>query len=141
VKILVVPGNVHTAKSYPHWPQLLKLLEGHEVRKILGELPLSEIIEAVNWCDVWVSIDSFLQHLVAYYKLKPGVVIWSKSNPAIFGYSTNINLLKDRKYLKPQQFKWWRDEPDDLDAFVAPEIIVQEIERIKEDKHGVVATQ
>ena len=124
MKILVVPGNVHTAKSYPHWDRFLELLRGHEVTTISGTIPLEQVIGLVNWCDVWVSIDSFLQHLVAYYKLKPGVVIWGLSDPLIFGHPENINLLKDRKYLRASQFHWWRDQPSVPDAFVEPEQVL-----------------
>ena len=129
MKILVIPGNVHTAKSYPYWDQLLELLKDHEIRRVEGVLPLQQVIDQINWCNVWITIDSFLPHLVVYHKLKRGVVIWGKSDPLIFGYPTNINLLKDRKYLKPNQFKWWKDEPDDPDVFVLADIVVQAVEK------------
>ena len=125
MRILIVPGNNKNAKSYPHWDRLLELLGDHEIKKIEGILKEQEIIDWVNWCEVWISIDSFLQHLVSHYKLKRGIVIWGKSDPEIFGYKTNINLLKDRKCLRAEQFKWWKDEPIDPDVFVPPEMIVE----------------
>lgn len=125
MKILVVPGNVQNAKSYPYWERFLKLANKYEVKTINGILPDKEIIGLINWCDIWISIDSFLPHLAHYHKLKRGIVLWGQSDPNIFGYPTNINLLKDRKYLRPDQFKWWKDEPHNPEVFVTPEEILQ----------------
>ena len=129
MKILIVPGNIQNAKSYPHWGRFVELAKHHEIRKIEGMLPEREIIDLVNWCDTFVSIDSFLPHLAHYHGLTSGIEIWGKSDPEIFGYKKNINLLKDRKYLKPEQFKWWRDEPHDPEVFVLPEEILKAIEQ------------
>lgn len=131
MRLLISPGNVHNAKSYPHWTRLLELVQDCEIEKIEGILSEPKIIELVNWCDVWVSIDSFLPHLVNYYKLKPGIVLWGKSDPLIFGYPGNTNLLKDRKYLRKDQFGWWKIEPVNPDVFVSPEVILQEIGKYK----------
>jgi len=128
MKILVCEGNIKNAKSYPFWPQPLEALKQHEIKKIEGILEEHEIIDLVNWCDIWISIDSLLQHLAAFHKLKPGIVIWGKSDPEIFGYKHNINLLKDRKCLRPNQFAFWKDEPIDPEVFVAPEVILRAIE-------------
>ena len=130
MRILVCEGNMKTAKSYPFWEQLYPLLEHHEVKKIEGILSEPEIIELLNWCDVWVSIDSFLQHLVAWKGIKRGVVLWGISNPDMFGYPNNVNLLKDRKYLRPDQFIWWKDEKLNPDAFVDPKMVVLAIESV-----------
>lgn len=123
MKILINKGLVINAKSYPYWEEFLNLIKDYEVKVIDKKLPLKEIIELVNWCDIWISIDTFLSHLCAYHKLKSGIVLWGKSDPKLFGYEHNINLLKDINYLKPQQFKWWRDEPIDKYVFVNPETI------------------
>ena len=131
MKILICEGNVKTAKSYPHWERLLELLKDHEIKKIEGILKEQEIIALVEECDVWISIDSMLQHLVAYHKLKRGIVIWGKSSPKVFGYESNINLLKDYRYLSNNQFGlWWPTEPHDPDVFVGPEIIVAAIKKL-----------
>lgn len=127
---MIVPGNVQNAKSYPHWDRFLELAQGHEVKKIEGMLKEREIIDLVNWCDVWVSTDSFLPHLVAYRKLKPGVVIWGKSDPEIFGYPTNVNLLKGREHLMVNQFRKWSEESHDPGVFVSPEVVIQMVEKI-----------
>lgn len=132
MRILICAGNITTAKSYPFWPQLLELLSkgGHEVKKLEGILPEQQIIDLINWASVVVSIDSFVPHLIRYHKIdKRVIVLWGKSSPEIFGYKEHINLLKDCKYLRPNQFLFWKDEPVDVDSFVSPEVILQEIEK------------
>ena len=130
MKILICEGNIKNAKSYPYFEQLYVLLKNHEIKKIEGILKEQEIIDLINWSSVWISVDSFVQHLAAYHKLKKGIVIWGTSHPEIFGYPTNINLLGDRKYLRPNPFLWWKDEVNNPDAFVAPEEIIRAIDNL-----------
>lgn len=118
-------------KTFPHWPALLEQLALRDVIQIgvKGDvplvkdfreaLPLREIRRLVEQCDWWLTIDSFLPHL-AQHVGKPGVVLWSKSDPRIFGYEQNLNLLKDRRYLRAKQFRIWEEESYDPEAFVSP---------------------
>jgi len=130
MRILVCGGNVATAKSYPFWDQFMKLAKDHEIRKIEGILPLDEIMGLIQWADAVISIDSFIPHLIRFHKIdKPVVVIWGTSHPAVFGYTDHVNLLKDPKYLRPDPFLWWRDEPNNPDAFVAPEVIIETLKK------------
>lgn len=117
------------AKNYPYWPELLELLKGHEILQlgVQGEkplitnckfnFPLQSIERFVKDCDFFISIDSFLPHM-AYYLGKRGVVLWGQSDPNIFGYDNNLNILKDRKYLRPDQFNIWEPVKYNPDAFV-----------------------
>ncbi len=134
MNILINRGNIQNTKSYPFWEELILLLKDHEVKEIKGILTEKEIIDLVNWSDVWIATDSFLQHLCAYHKLKKGIVIWGKSDPLLFGYTHNINLLKDRKYLRKMQFRdWvsvWNDVEWNKDTFVSPETILDAINKI-----------
>lgn len=131
MKILINRGNVQNAKSYPFWGEFIALAKDHEIKEIKGILPEQEIIDLINWCDMWISIDSFIQHLVAYHKLKRGIVLWGKSSPDYFGYSENINLLKDKKYLRNNQFRDWTTSYNDIennpDSFVSPETVIKSI--------------
>src|ERR1035437_215856 len=131
MKILINRGNIQNCKSYPYWDELVLLLKDHEVKEIKGILPEQEIIDLVNWCDIWITIDTFLQHLCAYHKLKKGIVLWGKSNPQYFGYKDNINLYKDEKYFRVNQFRNWTSEWNDIvnnpAAFVSPETILKAI--------------
>ena len=71
------------------------------------DISFSEIIQIINNSFVWISVDNFLPHLLTVYHCKPGIVVWGQSDPNIFGYDHNINLLKDRKYLRAKQFWMW----------------------------------
>ena len=127
MKIVICRGNIRNAKSYPYWDELLVLLKDHEIKEIKGILPEQEIIDIVNESDLWISIDSFLPHLCNYKKLKPGIVIWGLSDPVLFGFPQNINLLKGKMYLRPDQYGLWKDIKENPDAFVKPEVVLEAI--------------
>ena len=78
-----------------------------------------KIISLVNVCSVWASVDNFLPHLCACHGLTPGVVVFSKSDPSIFGYEHNVNILKSREHLRVDQWGRWAplNCPCDQDAF------------------------
>lgn len=97
-------------------------------------LSLSRITELVRECETWVSPDSFLPHL-AHHAGAPGVVIWSKSDPNLFGYQGNWNLLKSRIYLRKNPFGLWEDESYDPAAF--PEIA--DVVRAVQQARGLAA--
>ena len=143
MKILISPfaqklrnGN-NNPKNFPYWPELVKLLRegGFEVIQIGAakdspiegitefkqNLKLKEVANLVKECDIWISVDSFLQHLNQYYTKKRGIVIFSQSDPKHFGYPLNNNLLKDKKYLREKQFWLWEQCEYNKDAFVTAE--------------------
>lgn len=133
------------AKNYPYWKKVLKLLERQSKIQVVqigvnGEVllqeesenfvtvfnaPLAKIEGMVLGAKVWVSVDNFLQHLMK--DLRRGIVVWGKSDPLIFGYDTNINILKDRSYLRPNQFDFWETEKLDIDCWVNPEEVADKI--------------
>ena len=124
-------------KTYPYWEQLIKLLkeknyniiqvgvEGEEkingVDEFFKNLPFKVLEEKVKECKTWISVD----HFCAYHK-KPGVVLFSQSDPNIYGHKINKNLLKDRKYLRPDQFGIWESCPYNIDAYISPEEVVKQ---------------
>lgn len=132
MKILICRGNVDSPKSYPYWDELMQLIKHHEIKELKGILTEQEIIDLVDWCDTWITIDSFLPHLCAFKKLKPGIVIWGKSDPEIFGYTHNTNLLRSRVNLRPgiDQFKWWNGVPHETRVFVS----AKEVSKAIQDK-------
>jgi ADP-heptose:LPS heptosyltransferase len=130
-------NNQVNPKNYPWWPELLERLDGPIVQigveqewrlaaDIRLGLPLKEIRALLAECEFWISVDSFLPHL-AHYLPKPGVVLWSKSDPDIFGYPENLNLLKDRRYLRAKQFRIWEEESYDPEAFLLVDAVVDAI--------------
>jgi len=133
-------GKVNS-KNLPkdYWLEIITKLKEHDIlitqigrrgeEKIVGvdeykfDLPLKDLGILVNDCDSWISVDNFWHHF-AWLHNKPGVVVFSQSDPVIFGHTENINLLKDRKYLRKDQFGIWESvEPND-EAFVSPQLIV-----------------
>jgi ADP-heptose:LPS heptosyltransferase len=128
-------------KNFPEWPIVVYGLRrsgfhvvqiGTEGERDIGanerknNLSLKAISQMIAECQTWSSVDNFLPHLAAPLK-KPGVVVFSQSDPNIFGYPHNLNLLKDRKYLRPDQFgKWW-DARFNPDSFPEPDVVFQAI--------------
>jgi ADP-heptose:LPS heptosyltransferase len=125
-------------KNYPYWSELIALLkaDGHtliqigltgemalDVHKVWFDLPLKEVKELLLASDTWISIDSWLQHL-AHHLGKTGIVLYGQSDPLIFGYPENINLLKDRTYLRKHQFDIWESAEYNADAFISPDDIL-----------------
>ena len=122
-------------KNYPYWKELIRLIDepivqvgidGEEqlVDDFRKNLSLNELESLVNQCRTWISCDSFFQHF-AWDKQKYGIVLWSVSDPNIFGHPENINLLKDRKYLVQNQFLWWEHTEYDATKFVEPEVVLK----------------
>ena len=124
-------------KNYPYWKELIKLIdepivqvgiEGEEqlVPDFRKNLSLKELETLVNDCRTWISCDSFFQHF-AWDKQKYGIVLWSVSDPLIFGHLENFNLLKNRNNLVENQFLWWEDTEHDPNKFVSPEIVIESL--------------
>lgn len=124
------------AKNYPWFQEIIDKIKEMSDYKIVqigvsGEKKLDQIDEyffdkslkeikqKIIDCDFWISIDSMLQHLASHTD-KRGVVLWGKSDPKLFGYPQNLNLLKDRKYLRPDQFFIWDPEEFDENVFMHP---------------------
>lgn len=138
-KILISPyskvmlNGKQNPKNYPYWEELVKLLKekdyyvtqlnpGYEptingIDEELKNLNLNQIKEELFKHDIWISVDNFFHHF-AHYHQKYGYVIWGKSDPLIFGYPENINILKDRKCLRSNQFLFWFDEEYEEEVFL-----------------------
>ena len=122
-------------KNYPHWEELIKLINEPIVQVgITGEkqlvddfrtnLPISELKALLKECRTWIGVDSFFQHL-GWIENKKGIVLWGPSDPLIFGHPENVNLLKDRSYLAPNQFLWWEQTECNDERFVEPNEVIK----------------
>ena len=120
-------------KNYPYWKELIAFIDepiiqiGVEGEKQLVQdfrknLPISELRKLIQECRTWIGVDSFFQHL-AWDEKKPGIVLWSVSDPLIYGHTDNINLIENRVYLAKNQFLWWEATDHDPNSFVKPEIV------------------
>jgi ADP-heptose:LPS heptosyltransferase len=126
-------------KDYPYWAEVIAGIkepivqvgvEGEEqlVDDFRRNLPISELRKLICECRTWVSCDSFFQHL-AWDEGKPGIVLWSVSDPLIFGHSENTNLLKSREHLAQNQFLWWEYTEHKSEKFVSPEEVLKHINK------------
>jgi ADP-heptose:LPS heptosyltransferase len=122
-------------KNYPYWEALIEMINepiiqvGVEGEKQLvpdfrKNLPISELRKLIQECRTWISCDSFFQHL-AWDEKKPGIVLWGPSDPLIFGHPENVNLLKDRSHLTPNQFLWWEATEHKNERFVKPKEVLE----------------
>lgn len=134
-----MPGmeDKENPKNYPYWKELIELIKepiiqiGVEGEKQLvpdfrKNLSFTELGDLVKQCRTWISVDSFFQHF-CWDLNKPGIVIFSQSDPNIFGHTENINILKDRKYLRDKQFWLWTQCEYNIDAYVKPEEIIKHL--------------
>jgi ADP-heptose:LPS heptosyltransferase len=101
-------------------------IEGEKqlVEDFRTNLPLIELRQLIKECRIWIGVDSFFQHL-AWSEGKPGIVLWSVSDPVIFGHPENRNLLKSRDNLAKNQFLWWDFTEHNNDYFVKPEEVIK----------------
>lgn len=125
-------------KNYPYFKEVAKGLQavGFNIIQIgiMGEkslgigdflcgLPLKKLEKMKEECLIWIGVDNFFVHLGN----KPGIVIYGPSDPLIFGYTYNTNLLKDRKYLRKLQFDIWEAEVYDSERFVEPSVVINAV--------------
>ena len=133
-----LPNMDFNPKDYV-WPEeVVKFLmeQGHEVvqvgvegeRQLCPEfkkgLRFGDLGDLILACDTAVTIDSYLQHHCDYLG-KRAIVIFGVSDPLIFGHPRHINLLKDRSYLRSNQFDTYNGYPWVKEAFVEPETVIR----------------
>ncbi len=129
-------------KNYPHWETVVSSLRakgyyviqvGVKDEPLIGAdsvrhgMSLKDLKELLMQSSGWISVDNFFNHFATYHG-KRGIVIFGRSDPEIFGYPQNINLLKDRTCLREKQFELWEQDEFNADVFVAPENVVSAID-------------
>ena len=127
-------GNLNP-KNYPYWKELIEQIkepvtqvgvegETQLVPDFRKNLSIPELRTLLKECRIWISVDSFFQHL-GWDEGVPGIVLWGPSDPLIFGHPENINLLKSREYLVENQFIWWEATEHKNDRFVKPKEVLK----------------
>ena len=130
-------------KDYPYWKELMILCHTKNVYTIqiaisdefnigaderLNNLRFCELKDLLFECESFISVDNFFHHFAHYYDPnKKGIVIFSQSDPKLFGYDSNINLIKDKKYLRPgkEQYQFWEQASYLPESFVSAEVVFE----------------
>lgn len=152
--VVIAPYSVQLAdgkrnpKNYPteNWEELVKMLRAEDIYTVqvgvAGEqmigtdeamfnLTNESLEDLVSSMDAFVSVDTFFQHLSTYHG-KKGVVIFSQSDPKIFGHPSNVNLLKSREYLRANQYETWAQAEYNAEAFVPVNQVFTEVMKLLE---------
>jgi len=127
-------------KNYPYWKELIEMIDepiiqvGVVTEKQLVDdfrtnLPINELRKLIQECRTWIGVDSFFQHL-CWDEGKKGIVLWGPSDPLIFGHPENVNLLKDRSHLAPNQFLWWDMTEHKNERFVEPQEVMEHLNKV-----------
>jgi len=135
-------------KDYPWWKEIVSFLKEKKIKVIqigtsiepqisddvdefLVNMPFEYILDLLNKCKFWMSVDNFLQHLAEFTNPhKKGIVLWGKSNPKIFGYSHNYNLYLSQSCFRKEQFLYWYLDKWDENVFVKPEVVINFIKEV-----------
>jgi ADP-heptose:LPS heptosyltransferase len=155
IKIVISPfsrklrNGKENPKNYPiyKWKWLVSEFEkrGYEVIQVgvkgeekiadlfLENQSLEDLKELILDCDVWLSVDNFFQHL-AWTVEKSGIVLFSLSNPDIFGHKENINLCRDKSYFRLDQFGKWEDANYSPGSFVSKETVLKTVNGVLSKK-------
>jgi ADP-heptose:LPS heptosyltransferase len=127
-------------KNYPYWKELIAMIdqpivqvgvEGEEqlVPDFRKNLSIIELRKLLDECDTWISCDSFFQHL-GWDHGKKGIVLWSVSDPLIFGHPENVNLLRNRKHLVKNQFFPWDHYEFDPKTAVDADYVMKALDKL-----------
>lgn len=129
-------------KSYPWAKELATLLskEDHLVQvggngdeqvtdDFRKNLSFGDVGKLINESRTGICVDSFLQHYY-WFLSRRAIVIFSVSDPVIFGHPENLNLLKDRNYLRENQFDLYYTTDINPEAFVPPDEVVKALAEI-----------
>jgi len=123
------------AKEWPFFEELISLnpevnfvevlIEGQNPTKGAAAMygTRKEILQELKDSDMFISIDSWLQHLASMQTDKLGLVIFSRSNPAIFGYPKFANVFENTKYFKSNPYEAWSPVDIMTEAFPSIEIV------------------
>lgn len=136
-------------KNYPYWKELVQLLikDGYEVEqfdlpneppingitKWKKALPIYKIHEILPEYDFFISVDNFFHHMCAYHNFK-GYVLFSQSDPKIFGHDLHTNIYKDTKYFRLKQFEIWEQCEYNNDAFLSAKSVFDIIKNKENEK-------
>lgn len=133
-------------KDYPYWQDLINLITvyyrfsiiqiGTECEQrfnntgfFIKNPPFKQLTQEIQAATVVICVDNFMQHMAHYYDVKC-IVLWGQSDPQLFGYNENVNLVKDGKYFRPNQFDVWESTEYKEDAFLPAKEVFEHIKHL-----------
>ena len=127
-------------KDWPFFNELVESMPEHEWIQIgFGNKPIkgarevvtnrNGVIALIKECDTWICVDTWLQHLATLTCKKRGVVVFSRSEPKMFGHKENINLLKSQMYVQSPYARWEAKNYTKA-AFVSVEKVVNALNEV-----------
>ena len=129
-------------KNYPYWETLIDgmYIAGYDVIQIgssqekkmcehfVKDANFAQLMELLKDCDLFICVDSFLQHMAHYYG-KKGIVLFGPSDPSLFGYKENVNLYNEPSRFRENQYDIWENAVFDAQAFVTPDVVLNVLSR------------
>lgn len=127
-------------KDWPYFDKLIEAMPQHEWLQIgFGNKPIKGakelvtnrkgVIALIEECDTWISVDTWLQHVATLTCRKRGIVLFSKSEPNMFGHPQNINLLKSKMYVQSPYAEWLAANYSAA-AFVSVEKVIEAVNEV-----------
>ena len=133
-------GGRPSPKDYPKVKELAELLENEdEVIQVGGgndeqvcqnfqpNLSFDGLGKLIHASRTGVCVDSYLSHCYWYFGRR-AIVLFGISDPLIFGHPENLNLLVDRKFLRPRQFDLYYLDQYNPQAFVDPPTVMKALQ-------------
>jgi len=105
-------------KNWPFWGELVSVLkkQGHKITQfaVAGEpsfgchefcvnAKMDKVKEILSKMDFCICVDTWLQHACNTLGI-PCIVIWSVTDPEIFGYPHHVNLIGDKECFSENQY-------------------------------------
>ena len=132
--------NKPNPKDWPFFPKLIRLLRQHipdciitqlgadgeelfDVNQDITGLPIKFLIKQLHEFNIIISVDSYIPHVCAAIG-KQCIVLFSVTDSSIFGHSSNINLIKDKRFIAENKFDVLEKIMYDPEAFMKPDIIL-----------------
>lgn len=131
---LVVKQEVYLYKGQPSSDRV------HSKVQVLPFTSVHQLVSPILESTCWASVDNFLPHLCNLIKADPGVVVFSKSDPSIFGYHYNKNLHSLAPRFRPDQFNLWEQCQYDDAAFPLVQSVVDAITDIIQARRNRLST-
>lgn len=127
-------------KDWPYFDKLIEAMPQHEWLQIgFGNKPIKGakevvanrkgVIALIEECDTWISVDTWLQHVATLTCRKRGIVLFSRSEPKMFGHPQNINLLKSQMYVQSPYAPWLAANYSAA-AFVSVEKVIEAVNEV-----------